>query len=332
MTEELNRAQQHPYERLTPDLMLDAVESLGYQTDGRQLALNSYENRVYQVGLDEGQPLIAKFYRPLRWSDEQILEEHRFSQDLADSEIPVIAPLIIDGRTLHEHDGFRFALYPRRGGRDPDLDNDENLRWMGRFLGRMHAMGRSEAYEHRPCLDIQSFGIDSYQYVLESGFVPRELEQAYRSVAEDVLARVATKYEICGPLANIRLHGDCHRGNVLWTDAGPHFVDFDDSRMGPAVQDLWMLLSGDTDDMSRQMSAVLEGYEQFNYFDLIELNLVEALRSLRLLHYSAWLARRWHDPAFPMAFPWFNSPRYWEDQILTLREQMSALDEPALSV
>lgn len=332
MTEKLDSEQRHPYERLTPDLMLDAVESVGYRTDGRQLALNSYENRVYQVGLEDAQPLVAKFYRPQRWSDEQILEEHHFSQDLANSDIPVIAPLSINGKTLHEHEGFRFALYPRRGGRDPDLDNDENLRWMGRFLGRMHAMGRTEAYQYRPSLDIQSFGIESYQYILETGFVPRELEQAYRSVAEDVLARVALKYEICGPLETIRLHGDCHRGNVLWTDAGPHFVDFDDSRMGPAVQDLWMLLSGDRQEMSGQMSAILEGYEQFNYFDVIELNLVEALRSLRILHYSAWLARRWEDPAFPMAFPWFNSPRYWEDQILTLREQMSMLDEACLSV
>ncbi len=322
-----------PYEGLSPELILAAVESRGYLCDGRQLALNSYENRVYQVGIEEASPLIAKFYRPGRWSDAQILEEHHFSQELADQEIPVVAPLADEsGRTLHTFEGFRFALYPRRGGRDPDLDNEQTLEWMGRFLGRMHLLGGRQSYVHRPQLDLDSFGIEPYRFLVEQRFIPRELEATYRSVAEDVLKRVEMRFEECGAVRQIRLHGDCHRGNILWTDDGPHFVDFDDSRMGPAVQDLWMLLSGEREARQWQLGAVLRGYQQFADFDFIELNLIEALRSLRMIHYSAWLARRWHDPAFPAAFPWFDTPRYWEEQILTLREQIAALEEPPLSV
>lgn len=322
-----------PYEGLSPERVLDAVEHLGYLCDGRQLALNSYENRVYQIGLDEGAPLIVKFYRPQRWSDEAILEDHEFTLDLAAQEVPVVPPLKdAQGKTLHEFEGFRFSLYERRGGRHPDLESKEQLTWMGRFLGRMHALGARYPYQHRPTLDVQSFGTDSYQYVLESGFIPKELEAAYRSVAEDVLQRVEMRFEESQGVRNIRLHGDCHRGNVLWTDEGPHFVDFDDSRMGPAVQDLWMMLSGDREMMQVQLSAILDGYQQFADFNFVELNLIESLRSLRLMHYSAWIARRWHDPAFPAAFPWFDGPRYWEEQILTLREQMAVLDEPPLAL
>ncbi len=321
-----------PYEGLTPERVVAAVESVGHWCDGRQLALNSYENRVYQIGIEEGEPLIAKFYRPGRWSDEAILEEHAFTWALAEREIPVVPPLHgDDGRTLFEYEGFRFALYPRRGGRAPDLDSDEQLEWMGRFLGRMHLVGAGEPYRHRGRLDIETFGHEPYRFLVEEGFVPAELEVTWRSVVEDVLKRVEARFDEAGPLRAIRLHGDCHRGNILWTDAGPHFVDFDDSRMGPAVQDLWMLLSGDRESMARQLGAVLRGYRQFADFDYGELHIIEALRALRLIHYSAWLARRWHDPAFPAAFPWFGSPRYWEEQILTLREQMAALDEPALT-
>ncbi len=322
-----------PYEGLSPERILAAVESLGFLCDGRQLALNSYENRVYQVGIEEAQPLIVKFYRPQRWSDAAILEDHAFTLALAEQEIPVVPPLRDEvGNTLHEYEGFRFSLYPRRGGRGPDLESDRDLEWMGRFLGRMHLLGARQPYEHRPRLDIETFGYEPYQFLVDQRCIPAELEVAYRSVAEDVLKRVAMRFESCGTLRNIRLHGDCHRGNILWTDDGPHFVDFDDSRMGPAVQDLWMLLSGDRESMARQLSAVLRGYQQFADFDYVELHIIEALRALRLLHYSAWLARRWHDPAFPIAFPWFSGPRYWEEQILTLREQMAALDEPPLPV
>ncbi|WP_434630125.1 serine/threonine protein kinase [Chromobacterium sp. CV08] len=319
-----------PFAGLTPDTILDAVESLGLRASGSLLALNSYENRVYQIGMDDGAPLVAKFYRPARWSDEAILEEHAFSLQLAEREIPAVPPLVLDGRTLHGHAGFRFALFARRGGRVPELDRDETLQWVGRFLGRIHALGRTESYRHRPSLDIQSFGREPVDFIVAGNWLPPELAAVYRGVAEQALAGVARCFERAGPVGTLRLHGDCHVGNLLWTDAGPHFVDFDDSRTGPAVQDLWMLLSGDRADQSRQLAEVLAGYEDFCEFDTRELNLLEALRTLRLLHYSAWLARRWHDPAFPAAFPWFGGQRYWEEQILSLREQIALMDEAPL--
>ena len=322
-----------PYAELGPDLILDAVESKGYVTDGHLLALNSYENRVYQIGIGERQYLVAKFYRPERWTDAAILEEHAFARELAEAEIPVVAPLADDhGETLFVHAGFRFALYPRRGGRWPDLDDPDKLEWLGRFLGRIHAVGATRPFAHRPTLDIDSFGTQSYRYLLEGGFIPAHIELAYRTLAEDLLAEIAAAYRRAGSVEYIRLHGDCHPGNILWTDDGPHFVDLDDCRMGPAVQDLWMLLSGDRQAMALQLSEIVAGYELFRDFDRRELLLIEALRTLRMLHYAAWLARRWDDPAFPQAFPWFNTPRYWEEHILQLREQAAALQEPALAI
>ena len=321
------------YADLSPDIILDAVESKGFVSDGHLLALNSYENRVYQVGIAERQYLVAKFYRPGRWDDSAILEEHAFAAELVEAEIPVIAPLADhDGETLFRYGGFRFALYPRRGGRWPDLDNPDHLEWLGRFLGRIHAVGAIRPFAHRPTLDIDSFGTQSYRYLLEGGFIPSHIELAYRTLAEDLLIAVAAAYERAGAVAAIRLHGDCHPGNILWTDAGPHFVDLDDCRTGPAVQDLWMLLSGDRQAMGLQLSELVAGYELFRDFDRRELLLIEALRTLRMLHYAAWLARRWSDPAFPLAFPWFNTPRYWEDHVLQLREQAAALQEPALTI
>lgn len=321
------------YADLSPDLILDAVESKGYVSDGHLLALNSYENRVYQIGIGERQYLVAKFYRPGRWEDAAILEEHAFAAELAEAEIPVVAPLADDnGDTLFAHGGFRFALYPRRGGRWPDLDNPDHLEWLGRFLGRIHAIGATRSFAHRPTLDIDSFGTRSYRYLLDGGFIPSHIELAYRTLAEDLLTAITSAYARAGALDNLRLHGDCHPGNILWTDAGPHFVDLDDCRTGPAMQDLWMLLSGDRQSMALQLSELVAGYELFRDFDRRELLLIEALRTLRMLHYAAWLARRWHDPAFPLAFPWFNTPRYWEEHILQLREQASALQEPALSI
>jgi Ser/Thr protein kinase RdoA (MazF antagonist) len=319
------------YQTLDPDRILDAVESTGLRCDGHLHALNSYENRVYQIGIEGGGFIVAKFYRPGRWSDEAIHEEHDFALELAEREIPVVAPLRdARGETLHHHQGFRFALYPRRGGRWPDLDKPDNLLWLGRFIGRIHAVGAIEPFRHRPVLGIEHFGEESYRYVLEQGFVPAELQLPYRSLAEDVLKQVRHCYARAGEVRNIRLHGDCHPGNILWTDAGPHFVDFDDCRMGPAVQDLWMLLSGERRDMTAQLADILDGYTEFYDFDPRELHLLEALRTLRMLHYSAWLARRWDDPAFKQAFTWFNTTRYWEEQILALREQAALLDEPPL--
>ncbi len=327
---------EHPYSRLTPDTVLNALESVGLPCDGALLALNSYENRVYQVGLADAAPVVAKFYRPGRWSDAAILEEHAFVRELHEREIPVVAPLPAGGETLHRAQGFRFAVFPRRGGRAPELDRPDTLQWMGRFLGRIHAVGAVKPFGERPTLDIASFGEASIGYLLEHGFLPDDVREAWRSVAAQALEGVRRCYARAGEVARLRLHGDCHAGNVLWTDSGetrgPHFVDFDDCRMGPAVQDLWMLLSGERAEMTRQLGDVLAGYEDFCEFDARELHLVEALRTLRLLHYSAWLARRWDDPAFPAAFPWFNTQRYWQDRILELREQVALMDEPPLPV
>jgi Ser/Thr protein kinase RdoA (MazF antagonist) len=322
--------QDTPYAGLTPDRVLDALESIGLVCDGRQLALNSFENRVYQVGLDDGSQVVAKFYRPRRWSDAAILEEHAFTQELLKREIPAVPPLSIDGRTLHAHGGFRFAVFPRQGGRAPEFDRPETLERMGRFLGRIHAVGAVHRYAARPALDIQSFGEEPRNFLLGSGFIPPELEAAWSSVVDQALEGVRHAFARAGSVATLRLHGDCHQGNVLWTDEGPHFVDFDDSRSGPAVQDLWMLLSGDEQTMGEQLGKLLAGYEQFREFDDRELNLIEALRTLRLIHYSAWIARRWHDPAFPAAFPWFDTPRYWQDRILELREQTALMNEGPL--
>lgn len=318
------------FSSLTPDVVLDALESVDLYSDGRLLALNSYENRVYQVGMEEGPPLIAKFYRPGRWSDAAILEEHAFVSELAQDEIPVVPAMSLAGSSLHFSNGFRFAVFPRHGGRAPELDDANTLEWMGRFIGRIHAVGRRHAFVERPTLDIASFGEEPRDYLLANGFIPADLLAAWRSVAEQALDGVRACYERAGEVAALRLHGDCHGGNVLWTDAGPHFVDFDDARMGPAVQDLWMLLSGEHAECTRQLSDVLAGYEDFCEFNSRELNLIEALRTLRLLHYSAWLARRWDDLAFPVAFPWFNTHRYWQDRILELREQIALMQEPPL--
>jgi len=320
----------HPFARLDPQTVLEAVESVGLCGDGRLLALNSYENRVYQVGLEEGGPVVVKFYRPERWSDAAILEEHAFVAELAEHEIPVVPATLIDGRTLHSFAGFRFSVFPRRGGRAPELGDPATLEWIGRFIGRIHAVGAARPYTERPALDLQTFGREPYDWLRRHGDIPPELAGTWASVVEQALDGVARCYERAGELPELRLHGDCHGGNVLWTPGGPHFVDFDDSRMGPAVQDLWMLLSGERQEMVGQMADVLAGYEDFCEFHPRQLYLVEALRTLRLIHYSCWLAMRWDDPAFPAAFPWFNTQRYWQDRILELREQVALMDEPPL--
>jgi Ser/Thr protein kinase RdoA (MazF antagonist) len=341
-----------PYAGLTPDAVLDALDSVGLRGDGRLLALNSYENRVYQVWLEEDAPgvnsaapsgakaapansVVAKFYRPERWTDAQIAEEHAFVTELADRELPVVAPMALGAdpgqrRTLAHFNGLRFAMYPRRGGRAPELEDRETLEWMGRFIGRIHAVGAVRPFSERPALDIDSHGYEPRDWLLGHDFIPPDLSEAWTSVADQALEEIGRCYERAGDVGMLRLHGDCHSGNVLWTNEGPHFVDFDDARMGPAVQDLWMLLSGDRAAMSKQLADVLSGYEAFHDFDPRELHLVEALRTLRLIHYSAWIARRWQDPAFPAAFPWFNTQRYWQDRVLELREQIALMQEPPL--
>ncbi len=315
---------------LTPDDIINTLEELGFHCDGRFLALNSYENRVYQVGIEGGAPLVAKFYRPGRWSNAAILEEHAFAAEIAAGDVPIVAPLETDGSTLHHHGPFRVAVYRRYGGRSPDLDNEDLLKQLGRFVARIHTLGETRRFEHRPDICIDSYGTESLEFLLESGFIPADIEEAYESTAELVLDGVEACYERAGSTRDIRLHGDFHPGNVLVRDDVVHIVDLDDTRHGPAVQDLWMLLSGDREEQTPQLNAVLDGYQSFRRFDARELHLVEALRSLRIMHYAAWLTRRWEDPAFKSAFPWFDSPRYWEEHVLALREQVALMQEPPL--
>ncbi|MCC6213216.1 MAG: serine/threonine protein kinase [Burkholderiales bacterium] len=325
----MNAPRARPYDGLTPDVVLDALESVGLRGDGRLLALNSYENRVYQVSLEDGTYVVAKFYRPGRWTDAQILEEHGFALELQAREIPVIAPLAPNRQTLHPFKAYRFAVYPRRGGRTPELEDEKVLEWIGRFLGRIHAVGAAAPFRHRPALTLDTFGAEPRDWLLESGLIPEELRDVWAGVSAEALERTRPYLQDTRAL---RLHGDCHVGNILWTDQGPHFVDLDDARMGPAAQDLWMLLAGDRATAARQLKALLAGYERFREFDRAELSLIEPLRTLRLVYYAAWIGRRWADPAFPAAFPWFGSTRYWQDRILELREQTAAIDEPPLSV
>ncbi len=320
----------HSFYELSPDAVLDALDAVGLRGDGRLLALNSYENRVYQVGIEDAAPVVAKFYRPHRWSDEAILEEHAFVAELHAAEIPVVPPLALGGSTLHTHQQYRFAVFPRQGGRAPELEADGTLEWLGRFMGRIHAIGAVRPFAQRPVLDLQTFGEQPRDWLLAHGVVPEELRESWSAISRLALDAVRRCYDRAGEIRLIRLHGDCHAGNVLWTDGGPHFVDFDDSRMGPALQDLWMLLSGERATMAAQLADLLAGYEDFCEFEPRELYLLEALRSLRLLHYSAWLAMRWDDPAFRQAFPWFGTVRYWQDRILELREQVALMDEPPL--
>lgn len=322
----------HPFDILTPEFIMDAVESIGFRCDCRILALNSYENRVYQVGIEEGKPLIAKFYRPDRWSDDQIREEHLFCLELAEHELPVVAPWSRAGKdTLFQHEGLRFALYPRQGGHAPEFDNLDNLEILGRMLGRIHRVGAVRPFVHRPAIDVENFGRSGTALIREL-FIPDEYRESYIAVVERLIERLEAVFVETGPVRSIRCHGDCHSGNILWRDDAPHFVDFDDARSAPAVQDMWMMLSGDRTRQSAQLAALLEGYSEFHDFDTRELLLVEALRGLRMLHYSAWLAARWEDPMFPRTFPWFNTVRYWGDHILALREQLATLDEPPLEL
>jgi Ser/Thr protein kinase RdoA (MazF antagonist) len=320
----------HPFEALSPSFIMDAVESCGYLCDCRTFALNSYENRVYQVGIEDGEPLIVKFYRPQRWTDAQILEEHHFCFELTEHELPVVAPLCNDqGESLFHHADFRFALYPRQGGHAPEFDNLDNLLIMGRTLGRMHAIAATRTFEHRPRLDCASFGHASVALISEKFMIP-EYQANYNALSHDLLQTLDEVLAEAGKTPMIRTHGDCHAGNVLWREQAPHFVDFDDARTAWAIQDIWMMLSGDRARQAAQLAEIVEGYNEFYDFRPGELRLVEALRSLRILHYCAWLARRWDDPAFPYHFPWFNTVRYWGEHILMLREQLAALHEAPL--
>ena len=321
-----------PYSDLAPEAVLDAIEALGVHCDGRVLALNSYENRVYQVGLEDAEPLIAKFYRPGRWSDAAILEEHAFALELSAQEIPVVAPLRPLGQTLHLHRKYRYAVFPRRGGRWPELGTRDDREWVGRFLGRIHAVGRVSAFRARGMLDAHQLGREARDYVLDGDWMPDYLAAKYEEVTDELLAHIEPRADGWSGARLGRILGDCHRGNILWTDSGPHFVDLDDCVRGPAIQDLWMLLSGEAEEMRRELTDLLAGYEQFAAFERSEIALIEPLRALRMIHYCAWLARRWHDPAFPRAFPWFAEPRYWEQHYRALQDQLAAVVAPPLEL
>jgi len=321
---------------LGPEQVLQAIESLGFSCSGRQLALNSYENRVYQIGVDnDDRTIVAKFYRPARWSDAAILEEHAFTHELAELDIPAVPPLCLAGNTLHHFQGYRFALYPFMPGRTPNLEDEGHIRQLGRFFGRIHAVGASRSFVHRPQLDVHTFGDDAYEYLLEQRLLPRELETSYRHLGEDLLDAIEDIMDAV-QAHHIRLQGDAHPGNILWqegpqrTEGSPHILDFDDARMGPAVQDLWMFLSGEHAQMEATLNILLQGYTDFCDFDASELRLIEPLRSLRMMHHAAWLAKRRDDPVFLDAFPWFNTQRYWEEHLLSLKEQMASLHEPPL--
>lgn len=329
-----------PYADLTPDLVLDAIEALGQRVDGRLLQLNSYENRVFQIGLDSGEFVVAKFYRPGRWHDDQILEEHSFSQELLAAEVPAVPPInlqVTDTHasvvgtppTLGHFKGHRLAISPRRGGRSPELEDPEVLTWLGRFLARLHTVGAQKPFEHRLTMGVEQTGRQARQWLADNELsLPIEQRANWLAVADQALDLCQQAFDRVDGLRLRRIHGDCHPGNILWTPDGPHFVDLDDACMGPAVQDLWMLLSGDARDRQAQLNALLDGYESIAEFDWRELKLIEPLRTLRIIHHSAWLARRWHDPAFPAAFPWFASGTYWQQQIDLLRQQIDLMQTP----
>jgi Ser/Thr protein kinase RdoA (MazF antagonist) len=319
------------YASLQPDHIFAALEQLSYRCDGRFLTLNSYENRVYQVGIEDESPVVVKFYRPNRWTDAAIIEEHEFALELAAAELPVVAPLSVDQKTLHTAGQFRFAVYPCRGGRSPDLDNFALLAQLGRLVARIHLIGALRDFSERPTIDIDSYGTSSREFLLDNEFIPIELEPAYESVSDRLLDEVEACFDRAGSTRQLRIHADFHPGNVLVTGEQIHIVDLDDARTGPAIQDLWMFLSGDAAEQTPQLAALLEGYEEFRRFDPRELHLIEALRSLRLMHYAAWLARRWEDPAFQVGFPWFSSQRFWDEHVLNLREQIALMQAPPLS-
>jgi len=312
--------------------ILDAIDARGWVTDGRVSALNSYENRVYQIGLEDGSSVIAKFYRPERWTDAAILEEHQFCKHLQEYDLPVIAPIADDaGETLLHAGPFRFCLFPRAGGRPPELDNPEQLAVIGRTLGRLHSAGEQTSFKHRPTLSPARLGDESIALLRESDLVPSTSHETYFSLVDHIMPIVHERFNNTSNTAKICIHGDFHPGNILWgADDTPHLLDFDDTVTGPAVQDIWMFVSGDRQYAQARLGDILDGYFEFREFDEDELALIEPLRALRIIHYAAWIAKRWEDPAFKIAFPFFAEARFWDEHVLSLREQFAALEEKPL--
>lgn len=335
------------FEGLTPDVVLDALDAVGFRGDGRILQLNSYENRVFQVMLEDGDAVVAKFYRAARWTDAQIVEEHRFALELAEAEVPVVAPCALthaaqDVRLLPDDPpatlavrpsspvALRYAVAPRRAGRAPELEDDAVLSRLGGFIGRMHAVGARRPFQHRRTMNPADDARAALAKLIDGQFVPPDQEGHWADACERAIERIDAAFARVRP-ASIRLHGDCHPGNLLWRDSGAHVVDLDDACMGPAVQDLWMLLSGEAHAAAHQLRELLRGYGPFQSFDRRELQLIEPLRLLRMIRHNAWVAQRWHDPAFPVAFPDFGSSSYWAQQVMQLRDQMrAARDAPPL--
>ena len=324
------QAEETPYFGLGPDLILNALDHVGWKTTGKLMPLNSFENRVYQIGVydeDREFDVVAKFYRPGRWSQNQLLEEHKFTFDLSEFELPVIAPIKINQESLFKVGKFQFAVFEKKGGRAPNLEDDSVLSWIGRLIGRIHAVSATQSFRYRPSMSTGQFGREPVEFIINNGVMPAELREAYEGLVDLALMAIDGALKRAEDSSFIRLLGDCHPGNILWMEDGPSFVDLDDAVMGPAIQDLWMLLSGDRESMAMQLRKVLIGYEQFMTFDYQQVALIEPLRTLRIINYAGWLAQRWNDPAFQLAFPWFGSQRYWEEHLGHIREQIGLMQE-----
>ncbi|PWG69078.1 serine/threonine protein kinase [Enterobacter mori] len=317
------------FQTLHPDTIMDALFEQGVRVDSGLTPLNSYENRVYQFQDEDRQRFVVKFYRPERWSAEQIQEEHQFSHDLLDDDVPVAAPLKFNNQTLLTHEGFYYAIFPSLGGRQFEADNIDQMEWVARYLGRIHQTGRKKPFIARPTIGIQEYLIEPRQVFETSTLISGGLKDKFLSATDKLIEAVKACWR--DDTATLRLHGDCHAGNILWRD-GPLFVDLDDARMGPAVQDLWMLLNGDKAEQRMQLETIIEAYEEFSPFNSDEIALIEPLRAMRFVYYLAWLIRRWDDPAFPRNFPWLTGEDYWRSQISTFTEQVKVLQEPPLQL
>lgn len=317
------------FQTLHPDTIMDALFEQGIRVDSGLTPLNSYENRVYQFQDEDRQRFVVKFYRPHRWTAEQIQEEHQFALDLLDDEVPVAAPLLFNQQTLLTHQGFFYAVFPCLGGRQFEADNIDQMESVARYLGRIHQTARKRIFQARPTIGIEEYLTAPRQVFEATSLIPASLKVAFLNATDALIDATKARWDNNVPV--LRLHGDCHAGNILWRD-GPLFVDLDDARMGPAIQDLWMLLNGDKAEQRMQLETIIEAYEEFSPFNSDEIVLIEPLRAMRFVYYLAWLIRRWDDPAFPRNFPWLSGEDYWRNQITIFTEQVKVLQEPPLQL